>query len=318
MKHLYIIGNGFDLFTGLRTRYVDFRHWLELNYPFIYENMSAAYEMDGEWWNDFESQLGKLNVKRYIKKFTPPEKPMDELLTEIKERKAFERKYNLPPNLFYEKPCANRLKGLLDVLQYCFERWVDNCQRIIENPKYAKIERDNSYFISFNYTDVLEWLYKIPEERVLHIHGRASKHDHLVFGHGNHLHGGIISNPDEDETCFELNLYEKNPYEYIFKHDQLPNILSDAEFVHIYGFSFSARFRIEAPDAKSVIVSLGLGGRGGTVLKKDKDGVWTGTTDGPMDEGFHYYHLTIDGATVNDCGRYFICKYLADGLDCRD
>jgi enterochelin esterase-like enzyme len=65
-----------------------------------------------------------------------------------------------------------------------------------------------------------------------------------------------------------------------------------------------ARFRIEAPDAKSVIVSLGLGGRGGTVLKKDKDGVWTGTTDGPMDEGFHYYHLTIDGATVNDPGTH--------------
>ena len=65
-----------------------------------------------------------------------------------------------------------------------------------------------------------------------------------------------------------------------------------------------ARFRIEAPDAKSVIVSLGLGGRGGTVLRKDKDGVWTGTTDGPMDEGFHYYHLTIDGATVNDPGTH--------------
>jgi enterochelin esterase-like enzyme len=63
-----------------------------------------------------------------------------------------------------------------------------------------------------------------------------------------------------------------------------------------------ARFRIEAPDAKSVIVSLGLGGRGGTVLRKDKDGVWTGTTDGPMDPGFHYYHLTIDGGTFNDPG----------------
>ena len=63
-----------------------------------------------------------------------------------------------------------------------------------------------------------------------------------------------------------------------------------------------ARFRIVAPDAKSVIVSLGLGGRGGTVLRKDKDGVWTGTTEGPMDEGFHYYHLTIDGAVVNDPG----------------
>lgn len=63
-----------------------------------------------------------------------------------------------------------------------------------------------------------------------------------------------------------------------------------------------ARFRVVAPQAKSVVVSLGLGGTGGTVLRKDKDGVWVGTTDGPMDEGFHYYHLTIDGGIVNDPG----------------
>ena len=62
------------------------------------------------------------------------------------------------------------------------------------------------------------------------------------------------------------------------------------------------RFRIDAPDAKSVIVSLGLGGRGGTVLRRDKDGLWTGTTEQPEDPGFHYYHLTIDGCTVNDPG----------------
>ncbi|MBQ3701019.1 MAG: endo-1,4-beta-xylanase [Prevotella sp.] len=62
------------------------------------------------------------------------------------------------------------------------------------------------------------------------------------------------------------------------------------------------KFRIVAPDAKSVIVSLGLGGRGGTVLRKDKDGVWTGITDRPEDPGFHYYHLTIDGCVVNDPG----------------
>ncbi|MBQ2208520.1 MAG: endo-1,4-beta-xylanase, partial [Prevotella sp.] len=62
------------------------------------------------------------------------------------------------------------------------------------------------------------------------------------------------------------------------------------------------KFRIVAPDAKSVIVSLGLGGRGGTVLRKDKDGVWTGVTDRPEDPGFHYYHLTIDGCMVNDPG----------------
>ena len=65
-----------------------------------------------------------------------------------------------------------------------------------------------------------------------------------------------------------------------------------------------ARFRVVAPDAKSVIVSLGLGGRGGTVLRKNKDGVWVGTTEGPMDPGFHYYHLTIDGGVFNDPGTH--------------
>ncbi|MEO5773918.1 MAG: alpha/beta hydrolase-fold protein [Sphingomicrobium sp.] len=62
------------------------------------------------------------------------------------------------------------------------------------------------------------------------------------------------------------------------------------------------RFRIVAPDAKAVKVSLGLGGRGGTTLAKGADGVWTGTTEGPLDEGFHYYHLTVDGGTFNDPG----------------
>ncbi len=63
-----------------------------------------------------------------------------------------------------------------------------------------------------------------------------------------------------------------------------------------------ARFRIVAPYADSVKVSLGLGGRGGTKLTKTGDSIWTGTTEGPMDEGFHYYHLTVDGGIFNDPG----------------
>ena len=62
------------------------------------------------------------------------------------------------------------------------------------------------------------------------------------------------------------------------------------------------RFRIEAPQAKSVSVSLGLGGRGGTKLTKAEDGSWMGTTEGPMDEGFHYYHLFVDSGIFNDPG----------------
>ena len=63
-----------------------------------------------------------------------------------------------------------------------------------------------------------------------------------------------------------------------------------------------ARFRIVAPAADSVRVSLGLGGQGGTKLTKNAEGIWTGTTAGPMDEGFHYYHVNVDGGTFNDPG----------------
>jgi len=55
-----------------------------------------------------------------------------------------------------------------------------------------------------------------------------------------------------------------------------------------------ARFRIVAPQAQSVSA-------GKTALTKGEDGVWVGTSQ-PMDEGFHYYHLTVDGGIFNDPG----------------
>lgn len=84
-----------------------------------------------------------------------------------------------------------------------------------------------------------------------------------------------------------------------FKPSELNQPGQEYPMVNSQGY---ARFRVVAPQAKSVVVSLGLGGRGGTVLRKNKEGVWMGTTAGPMDEGFHYYHLTIDGGVVNDPG----------------
>src|SRR6185503_2467674 len=53
-----------------------------------------------------------------------------------------------------------------------------------------------------------------------------------------------------------------------------------------------ATFRILAPDAKSVRVL-------NTDLTKGEDGYWTGTTQ-PLDPGFHYYTIAIDGVSVAD------------------
>jgi enterochelin esterase-like enzyme len=61
-----------------------------------------------------------------------------------------------------------------------------------------------------------------------------------------------------------------------------------------------ARFRIVAPQAQSVKVPEW----GGVTLTKGQDGAWVGTTR-PLDEGFHYYRINIDGADVPDPGSKF-------------
>ncbi len=55
------------------------------------------------------------------------------------------------------------------------------------------------------------------------------------------------------------------------------------------------KFRIVAPEAKSVSCSF----RESSEFVKDDKGVWTGYTR-KLDEGFHYYTITIDGAEVPD------------------
>jgi predicted alpha/beta superfamily hydrolase len=87
------------------------------------------------------------------------------------------------------------------------------------------------------------------------------------------------------------------------KEDFKPSVLNQPgqEYPQVNSQGY-ARFKILAPGADSVRVSLGLGGRGGTRLTKAEDGSWMGTTEGPMDEGFHYYHVFVDGGKFNDPG----------------
>lgn len=61
------------------------------------------------------------------------------------------------------------------------------------------------------------------------------------------------------------------------------------------------RTSISAPNASKV--QLDIGGVKYD-MKKDEKGVWTGESN-PQDEGFHYYQLNIDGASVPDPGSLY-------------
>ena len=73
------------------------------------------------------------------------------------------------------------------------------------------------------------------------------------------------------------------------------------------------RARISAPNATSV--KLDIGGVKYDLVK-DAEGVWTGES-APQDEGFHYYQLNIDGASVPDPGSkyYYGASRWGSGID---
>ena len=73
------------------------------------------------------------------------------------------------------------------------------------------------------------------------------------------------------------------------------------------------RAQISAP--KASFVGLDIAGKI-YEMTKDENGVWTGTSE-PQDEGFHYYQLNIDGASVPDPGSryYYGASRWGSGID---
>ena len=73
------------------------------------------------------------------------------------------------------------------------------------------------------------------------------------------------------------------------------------------------RAQISAPQA--TFVGLDIAGKI-YQMTKDENGVWTGTSE-PQDEGFHYYQLNIDGASVPDPGSkyYYGASRWGSGID---
>lgn len=70
-KHLYIIGNGFDIHHSINSSYSNYRNWLEENEPDIYSQLCDLYGVSTdedeahEWWSDFENMLSEIDLYDY-------------------------------------------------------------------------------------------------------------------------------------------------------------------------------------------------------------------------------------------------------------
>ena len=63
MKHLYIIGNGFDCHHYIPSSYKHYMTWLICHYPELYDEVARTFKDADEdtWWADFEHRLADVD-----------------------------------------------------------------------------------------------------------------------------------------------------------------------------------------------------------------------------------------------------------------
>lgn len=179
-KQLFIIGNGFDIEHDLPTGYSDFLEYIEygdgakLGGTGFTANIERLTSIPSVYfWNDFEKNLGEISL--------------DVILEDaLDQRSQFNSEFdyesfnddNMINHLFHENFES------LHLLDDLVKSWTNNVDisTITPKEKYLEIFNEDSLFLTFNYTMVLEDIYDISEEKVFHIHG--SIHDEPIMGHG--------------------------------------------------------------------------------------------------------------------------------------
>jgi len=179
---LFIIGNGFDRGHNLRTGYWDFRTFLERCYPDFLYSFESNYNIypgfsDEEkqqlLWNEFESNLANIDEDIIIENAVSIDMALesgdigigDTLYTYFSE----EFKY-------------------IKQLPYYLKLWIQSLRIRDLLPRTTIIDsKSNDMYVTFNYTSVLENVYKISENKIIHIHGSLRMRDgNPIIGHGNH------------------------------------------------------------------------------------------------------------------------------------
>ena len=195
MKTLYIIGNGFDIAHGLDTSYWNFREYLDDSYPEFLQEFEWMYNIgridfsdprvpagtrerweesvNHELWSEFEEKMGQPNISEMMDASTSVLADMD-----------------LDGGLIGIGDTMNSYwadkYGYVKKFEQYVKEWIESVDTSDITPKRRALIESTDYFLNFNYTDLLENVYKI--ENVLHIHGGvASVTDRdPIMGHCNY------------------------------------------------------------------------------------------------------------------------------------
>ena len=201
---LYILGNGFDIYHGLKSRYSDFRKWLlknaspENGYREFVEGMERLFPLETNQdilWSNFEEALGKYDINL--------------LGEEHREEHGWHS----------ERKMVSDTHNICSQIRPNIAAWAVSIP--LKNARKLLKLDEASWYLTFNYTRVLEEVYTIPDEHICHIHGDTRhKHD-VITGHNWEFH-----HPDRDdesdivraEMHEEFNKLLKEPEKQMAKH----------------------------------------------------------------------------------------------------
>lgn len=223
---LYIIGNGFDLYHGLKSRYSDFRKWLskkkELKYTeFIkrMEKLFPLYTSQDMLWSNFENALGKYKEWLIYNEYEAENPTLD---TYRREQKMLQD-----------------VRETCEAIRPFMTEWAKDIS-------LAKVQKklylsDESLYVNFNYTRILEEIYDIPQNHVCHFHGSVDENIPVITGHNNLYDFNYTPYDDETDTTHttmnsmleEFNTLAKNPKNQINRYNDFFRTISKANIKHV-------------------------------------------------------------------------------------
>ncbi len=185
MTTLVIVGNGFDIQNGLPTSYWYFYKQYKNRLDEHFVHFTDFF--DDQEWSNFEENLGLFDEDNF-RESAAWEPSMDDMIESSKYVSG------------YNDEISQKTDELVDDIKSAFTTWirgvdVKQATKFMEFPKGFK-------FINFNYTSTLQDVYSVPDEDVLHIHGKA-RWD-VIFGHGiGYGNQSSSMEPNLDEPWFE-------------------------------------------------------------------------------------------------------------------
>lgn len=244
---VFIIGNGFDKGHNLPTSYWDFRNFLGRCYPDFLHTFEENYNIYPGFsedkkkkllWNELESNLANISEDIIIENATSIDMGLEggDIGIEDTLYEYFSEQFNYINNL-----------------SYYLKLWIQSIRiRDVQLRTTLIDPKSNDMYVTFNYTSVLENIYKISENKIIHIHGSLRRRDgNLIIGHGNYTRIEEIKEIrkkadeiyDEKESSISkviedyYNSTYKNANRYMHKLDALKN--QNIDEVIIIGHSLS-------------------------------------------------------------------------------